>query len=403
MCNDAAMAGRSLQREKVGTAAARVQRGRKRRRAALRIALLGCAIAVLAVLPAGAQLLTEVVVTAPGAGAAVTGSRVVVEARGLVQAEAAQARILASGQERMANLSGPEGFTGGSRWVGNLDLTGLPNGVARVEGRAQFSGNMSEWSGHDVHLDLPAPAITLHVSPVAGRSDAVSLAWPAAGIPDVSSYELQRALAGAGYEPLVTVGADQLAHTDVGLPPGDHRYRVRAVRPGGSGGAKPGPWAEGVAILAPSGVYEAEGGLAGGPGPTSGVATRPPTGGISARLRSGTEGMSLPEMALPDPQVAPRDVAEASGDGQSAPSGEEVALGGDQPLAVTHGSPTGGGADGVRLVALSLVALLALRAHHITHRPARASPQPMHIRLSAGPPPGGGEAWRGARDWSATR
>lgn len=365
------------------------------------MAVLGCAVVALAAVPAGAQLLTSVGVAEPGSGAAVSGSRVVVEVRGLGKAEAAQARIIVAGQTRTVDLAGDSG-AGSSRWVGNFDLGGLPNGPARVEGSARFGGSNSqtEWSGHDVRLDIPAPAISVNVAPVAGHGDAAALTWSAANIPDVTGYEVQRALAGQGFEGLLTTGADQLAHTDVGLPPGEHGFRVRALRPGGSGGTNPGPWAEGVAILAgPPDVAGAEGGLASqGAGPTSGVAPRPLAGGIAARLRSGTEGMELPEVDMLPPQVAPRDVSPVAA--APADPGEQLALGSDPALAITHDEPVGSGSDAVRLVALGLVGLLAIRAHRITHPKGPGSGTPMNVRLSAGPAPGGNEAWRGARDWA---
>lgn len=386
------MAGRGVQGSAVAVCA---PLRRARGRTVARIVVLGCAVAALSVVPAHAQILTQVGVTEPGAGASVASSRVVVDVIGLTQADGAQARIIAGGQTRTHDLSGPESITGGSRWVGTLDLGGLPNGPARVEGRALFSDSTSDWTGHEVRLDLPTPPISLTVAPAAG--DAVALSWSAAAVPDVSGYQLERAPAGGGFAPLVTVGAGQLSHTDVGVPPGEHRYRVRAVRPGGDGGAKPGPWAEGVVLLAPPGA--AGGDLASqGSGPTSGVAARPPTGGISARLRAGTEGIGAPDMDLPAPQVAPRDLGgpAAVADGQGAPS-EEIALGDDQPLAITQEGPLVLGGDGPRLVALCLVALLAMRARRMTHP---GSPSPMQVRLSPGPGPGGGGAWRGARDWS---
>lgn len=380
---------------------ARARRGRTHRVTAGRIAVLGCAVIALAAIPAGAQVLTTVSVVEPGGGAAVTGPRVVVDVRGLGQAEAAQARITAAGQTRTVDLAGPQGLAGGSRWSGTLDLGGLPNGPARVEGRARFAGasSMTDWTGHDVRLDVPPPAISLHVAPVAGHPDAVALSWTAAGVPDLSGYEVQRALAGGGYETLLTAGAGQHAHTDVGVPPGEHRYRVRAIRPSGSGGSKPGPWAEGVAIMAPPPTVAGADGGPGSQGPTSGVAARPPTGGISARLRAGTEDMSLPDMAAPAPQVAPRDLI-APPSGADGTPGEEVALGAGRSLAIEHDGAAGLSGDAVRLVALVLVALLALRAHRITHRPVPAAAGPLRVRLSAGPDPGGTEAWRTNRAWS---
>lgn len=385
----------------VGVTQPRSQVGRRWLGALATLALV-CAVLGVTTAPAGAQLLTSVSVAHPGGGAAISDGRVVVEVRGLGSADAAQARIIAAGQTRTVDLAGPESIAGGSRFAGSLDLGGLPNGPARVEGRAQLSGSMGEWTGHDVLLNVAAPGIALQVAPVAGHSDAAALTWSAAGVPDVTGYEVQRALAGAGFEGLLTAGAGQLAHTDVGLPPGDHRYRVRAVRAGGSGQPLPGPWAEGVAVLAPPGVA---GAAEGGPGEaTTGVAPAPPTsGGISARLRSGTQGMSLPEMSVLAPQVAdsgafgPQPQVAGPEGGASA---EELALGG--PLEVALDAPPFLGGDAVRLVALCLVALFAIRAHRITHRPPPAAGRPLQVRLSAGPRPGGSEAWRGTRDWSRT-
>lgn len=396
------MAGRDSSRFGVKDAATGAHGVRTRRSAAARVSLVACAIVALAAMPAGAQLLTQVGVAEPAAGTVVTGSRVVVEVLGLGQAEAAQARVVVGDQARTVDLVGPEAFTGGSRWFGKLDFSGLPNGPARVEGRARFAGasDMTPWSGNDVALDLPAPAISLHVAPVAGVHDAVALTWSAANVPDVSGYELQRALAGGGFETVITAGAGQLAHTDVGIPPGDHRYRVRALRPSGTGGFNAGSWAEGVASLAPPpGIVGADGSLTSQGEPTSGVAARPPSGGISARLRAGTQGMSLPPMDLPPPQVAPRDVGAPGVEGEVGPDGEQLALDG-QPLAISHDGPAGMTGDSVRLVTLLLVGLLAIRAHRLNN-PARQHPSgPLQVRLSAGPAPGGGEAWRGARDWS---
>lgn len=382
---------------------ARAQGG-GRWRGALATLAVACAAVALASAPAGAQLLTTVSVAQPGSGASISDGGVVVEVRGLGSAEAAQARIVAAGQSRTVDLSGPDSFTGGSRWTGALDLSGLPNGPARVEGRAQLSGSMTEWSGHDVRLNVPAPAISLHVAPVAGHGNAVALSWTAAAAPDMIGYEVQRALQGSGYEGLLTAGAGQLAHTDVGLPPGDHRYRVRAVRAGGSGQPHPGPWAEGVAMLAPPpGVA---GAAESGPGEaTAGVAPAPPTGGISSRLRAGTEGMTLPEASALAPLVAPR--GELPGPLAAPPEGaasaEELALGGGQPLSVGLEGPPFMGGDTVNLVALGLVGLFALRAHRLTHPKAPkgpGAPEPLRVRLSAGPGPGGSEKWRGAREWS---
>lgn len=369
-----------------------------RRRSIVRVATAACALVALAAVPAGAQMLTQVAVVEPPAGASVAGSRVVVEVRGIGQADMAQARITAGGQTRASDLSGPESIPAGSRWSGNLNLSGLPNGPARVEARARFAGSESptEWSGHDVRLDLPAPAISLTVSPVAGRPDAVALTWSAAGVPDVTGYEVQRALAGGGYEGVLTAGPGQHAHTDVSVPPGDHRYRVRALRPGADGGSRPGPWAEGAAILAgaPDGPASAAGdGDPTNAGPVSGVASRPPTGGISARLRSGTENMSLPEgpPAL-GPLVAPRDLpAAADAESQAA---TDVALGpdGEATLAVTQDG-VGFSSDAVRLLGLALAGFLALWAHRLATRPIRAFATPT-------PSSTGDEVWRGARDWS---
>lgn len=375
-----------------------------RRRCVARVVTAACALVALASVPAGAQVLTQVAVVEPANGAAVSAPRVVVEVRGVGQAQSAQARIVSAGQSRVTELAGPEAMTAGSRWSGYLDLGGLPNGPARVEGRVLLSGASSptEWTGNDVRLDLPAPPIGLHVAPVPGRSDAVSLSWPAAGVPDVSGYELQRALAGGGFEPLLTAPPDQLAHTDVGVPPGDHRYRVRAVRPGGSGAPRPGPWAEGVALLAgpaPSGSA-----ASGGPGePVSGVAAAPPTGGgISARLRSGTEGIALPDAPLLAPLVAPRDLVPhpfAEGPQVAAP---EDAAGGGQVLAVTR-EDEGLGSDAVRLVGLGLVGLLAARARRIADPDRRRRPglgALMAGTAGTGAESTGNEVWRGAREWS---
>jgi len=368
----------------------------------------GCAVVVLAAMPVGAQVLRQVDVVEPGAGTAVSVARVVVEVRGVGSAQSAQARILSAGQSRVVDLAGPESIPAGSRWTGNLDLAGLPNGPARVEGRVQFSGasGPTEWKGNDVRLDLPAPPIGLHVAPVPGHADAVSLSWPAAGVPDVTGYEVQRALAGGGYTHLLTAPRDQLSHTDVGLPPGDHRYRVRAVRPGASG-ARPGPWAEGVAMIAaPAAGQGGDGSGAGGP--VSGVAAAPPTGGgISARLRSGTEGMALPDGPMLAPQVAPRDLLPyplAEGPQVAAPE-SAAGGGGDQILAVTH-EGEGFGSDAVRLVGLGLVGLLAARARRIGDPDRRRGPRLGALTAGAGASgaaSGGQEVWRGAREWPRTR
>jgi len=343
------------------------------RRGGARLLAAAAAVVVLVALPAGAQMLTQVSVVQPGSGAAVSTPLVVVEVRGLNQAESVQARLIAGGQERVGGLSGPETLATGSRWRGNLDVSGLPNGAARVEARAQLSGSggPTDWSGHDVRLDLPAPPIGLNVAVV--QADAITLSWGHPGIPDVSGYELQRALAGEGYEPLAAVDGGQLAHTDVGVPAGDHRYRARAVRPGAGGGPRPGPWAEATVSLAGGapGGPAAEGGD--GTQPTSGVATRPPTGGgISARLRAGTEGVDLSQGPSLGPLVAPRDhifddtFAVAP---PADPGSEEHARSGDARLSVSREDEGPLGSEAVRLIGLGVAGLLALRAHRITHRP----------------------------------
>lgn len=341
-----------------------------------RLLAAAAAVVALVALPAGAQVLTQVSVVQPGSGAAVSAPLVVVEVRGLNQAESVQARLIAGGQERVGALSGPENLATGSRWRGNLDVSGLPNGAARVEARAQLSGsgNLTDWSGHDVRLDLPAPPIGLNIAVV--QADAITLSWGHPGIPDVSGYELQRALAGQGYEPLAAVEGEQLAHTDVGVPAGDHRYRARAVRPGAGGGSRPGPWAEATVSLvggAPGGPPPE--GAGDGSQPTSGVAARPPTGGgISARLRAGTEGVELPQGPSLNPLVAPRDhifdehFAVAP---PADPGTEELARGGGARLSVSREDDGPLGSDAVRLVGLGVAGLLALRARRIT-QPGRS-------------------------------
>lgn len=331
------------------------------------------AVAVIAVvaLPVGAQVLTTVAVVEPGNGAAVSTPGVVVEVQGVGEAESVQARMVVGAQNRVQDLSGPEPIPAGSRWTGSLDLAGLPNGAARVEARATLAGSdgPTEWQGHEVRLDFPAPAVALTVGLV--QADAVALSWTAAEVPDVSAYEVHRALAEGGYEPLVTVDGGQLAHTDVEVPAGDHRYRVRAVRPGEGGAPRPGPWAEGAV-----GVGQADAGAPppeeGGDGsaPTSGVAAAPRTGGISARLRAGTEDMAPPETPSLGPQVAPQDPGYGdqfpAGPSAASPSEEELAQGGDSRLAVSRRDDGPVGSDAVRLVGLGLAGLLAVRARWIT-------------------------------------
>lgn len=369
MCDDAVMARRPAGRvldEVASTDAYRVVDGRHRR-----ARLLAAAVAVVALvaLPAGAQVLTQVSVAEPVSGAAVGGPRVVVEVRGLSQADSVEARVLSAGQDRIRALSGPENLPTGSRWSGNLDLSGLPNGPARIEARAQLAGSSSptDWSGHDVRLDLPAPPIALNLAVV--QADAVALSWPHAGVPDVATYDLQRALAGGGYEPLVTVDGGQLAHTDVEVPAGDHRYRVRAVRPGADGAPRPGPWAEAAVSLGAGVPGDPAAGGGDGTQPTSGVASRPPTGGISARLRAGTEGVELPQEPSLNPMVAPRDhiFDEQFAVAPPADAGtEDLAQGGGARLVVSQEDEGALGSDAVRLVGLGLAGLLALRARRIT-------------------------------------
>lgn len=342
-----------------------------------RLAAATLAAVTLAALPAGAQVLTQVNVVEPGEGAVVTGPGVVVEVQGFGSAESAQARVVVDAQERVVELAGPESIPAGSRWRGSLDLAGLRNGAARVEGRATLAGSSepTEWAGHEVVLDLPAPPIAVTLGLV--QPHAVAISWTAAEVPDVSAYEVQRALAGGEHEPLVTVDAAQLAHTDVEVPAGEHRYRVRAVRPGQDDAPRPGPWAEAavaVAEPAPDGAPPGSGGE--DPAPSAGVAAAPRTGGISARLRAGTEDGSPPETPTLGPQVAPRDLGFGAPD-TAAPwpdeaTGEDVAEGGDRRLAVNRAGHDPSGSDAVRLVGLGLVGLLAVRARWITRpRPLR--------------------------------
>lgn len=321
----------------------------------------------------GAQVLQRVVIAEPGAGATVSTTGVVVDVHGVGEVDWVQARFVSASGKAGApsNLAGPEANATGTRWHGNVDVAGLPNGAARVEARAQLAGGVTDWSGHEVSLDFPTPATSLQAGPVAGRHDAVALSWQPVAAPDVRRYEVHRVLAGGGWQSLVAVPGGQHAHTDVDVPEGTHRYRVRAVRPAADGSARPGPWAEReVAVAGPPAGIAAGGDAGASPGePTAGVAPAPLTGGISARLRAGTEAMrGGQEGTSMAPQVAPREDVLAGGagpDGLPVAAGPEldgeVALGMDSALQVgREGDPLG--SDAVRLVGLFLAGVLAMRA-----------------------------------------
>lgn len=376
-----------------------------RTRAATALRALAVAMVLLAATagPLAAQVLTSVNVVTPGSGAAVSSGDVVVEIRGLGRADSVEARVVAGGSGAgPVRLAGPEDAAAGQRWRGRLDLTRFPNGPARVEARASFNGSSpTDWTGHEIRVDFPPPHTPVKASPVA--PDAVAVSWQPVAIPDVTGYEVQRALGEGGWEGIVTVRAGQHTHTDTGVPPGSHRYRVRALRPGGTGGTKPGPWAEtGVAL---AGGHGGSAGAAGEAEATarahSGVAVAPRTGGMAARLRAGSETMPLADVDGLAPQVAPRDVAPPEDglpgtDDLSGLSPEEIAQ--LRPgLQVSTNRP-GDGADAVRLVGLGFAGLLALLARRLADRPRRAS--------LAGAAGGalffatGDEVWQGARDWS---
>lgn len=340
------------------------------RRAGMVALVVGMAVLAAAGTSVGAQVLQRVVVAEPGAGATVTGTGVLVDVQGLGDVNAVHARVVSGSGKAggVATLGNPEQRATGTRWRGNLNVAGLPNGAARVEARAQQPSGTTEWSGHDVRLSFPAPAVNLQAAPVAGRSDAVALTWPAASAPDVNRYELQRALAGGGWKSLVSVPGAQHAHTDVGVPGGTHRYRLRASRPGADGKARPGPWVERAVAVAGAGAEAASGNNAPRE-PSAGVAPAPPTGSNPAQMRGGTENVGgAHEGSAAAPRVAPREeflpLDGLPADGLPVAAGPEgdVARGGDLQL-LRDGDPLG--SDAVRLVGLFLAGVLAWRGQQI--------------------------------------
>lgn len=329
---------------------------------------MAAAVSLLMAVPAVPALAADVRLTSPGSGATVSGDtqiRAEVDASLLETVDHVEARLVRGGQAvgnpvRLGHAGGSRnggtstwsrGWSPANGWEGGGRVS---SGSYRLEVRALVSTRTGSqeptgWVGHNITVSVPpgAPQASAEVTDHGARRVRVSWSGPADG---VSSYRVQRAPEGGGFDTVAEVGADAGAANDTAPQPGVWRYRVQAVGPAGSAHSNE------VAVTinrvgGSNGGNGGNGGDSGGGGDSgNGAAGAGPSGGggsgraSSPGVRQGgqapplPEGRAVPQLEGEAPEVAsdggfdehlPYDLDDSERGGDSA----EVAM--DDP-AVIH-------------------------------------------------------------------
>jgi hypothetical protein len=149
------------------------------------------------------------------------------------------------------HAAGPR--TGGtSQWSARLNpqrswLAGgqpMPNGAYRIQVRVRsavqgVAQDATEWVGHEVVFDVPAPATTTYATVLSDETGTVEVSWDATTVPDFTRYVVERATNGSGYEPLREIAAPSTTTVVDNAPAGaSYAYRVTVHRTGGRGGER---------------------------------------------------------------------------------------------------------------------------------------------------------------------